>query len=59
MTTYYLQMPISERTRCMKQTEIVGKLNMSLGRRYTGFLTANWIGEVAVAFGVTGTQRGS
>jgi hypothetical protein len=59
MTTYDLLMSISERTRCMKLTEIAGKLNMSLGRGHTGLFTTNWIGEVAVTFGVTETQRES
>jgi len=43
MTTYDLLMPISERTRCMKLTEIAGKLNITLGRGHTGLHTTNWI----------------
>jgi hypothetical protein len=59
MTTYDLQMPISERTRCMKLNDIVGKLNMSLSSAHTGLLTINWIGEVFVTFGATGTHKRS
>jgi hypothetical protein len=54
MTTYDLQMPTSETTRCMKN-ETAGKLNMSLGNAHTGLLTTNWIGEVFVTHGTTGT----
>jgi len=59
MITYGTQMPISQRTRCMKLNEMAGKLNMSLGRAHRGLLTTNWIGEVYVTLGATGTQRGS
>ena len=52
-------MPISDRTRRMKLKEIAGKLNMSLGRAHTGLLTTNWIGEVSITLGATGTHRGS